>query len=360
MANKLYSWLFALACQVALTGCGREGDHNVAGGEQSEPPVVRLAYFPNVTHAQALLGVASGDFARAVAPAKLETRVFNAGPSLVEALFAGQIDIGYIGPGPALNAFAKSGGQSIRVIAGAAANGVLIVARPGSGIKRMEDLGGHKIATPQLGNTQDISARHYLRSVLKQSDLSNVLTIANPEQAALMSRGQIDAAWVPEPWGSQLVAEAGANVIGQEKDLWPDGQFTLTLVVTTPEFLAKYPKTVERFLAAHRAWTARLQQDAPSYAAQVSGALEQLTGKTPPQPILKSALGRVQFTDEPLADTLAAFARWSYELEFSPQPIDPGALVDTTILRKLQAAAAARTGPLSPSTQPAVQTTQAP
>ncbi len=135
----------------------------------------------------------SGELATAVAPATLTPRQFNAGPALVEALFAKQIDIGYVGPGPAINAYVRSHGQGVRVISGAAANGVVIVARPGSGINSMKDLAGKKIATPQQANTQDIAARHYLTAELKQTDLSNVLPIPNADQAAMMSRGDIDA-----------------------------------------------------------------------------------------------------------------------------------------------------------------------
>jgi NitT/TauT family transport system substrate-binding protein len=168
-------------------------------GSSGAPKGVRLGYFANLTHAQAVLGVASGDFAKAVAPVPFSTTVFNAGPSLIEALLAGEIDVAYVGPGPALNAQAKTHGQGIRVIAGGADNGVLIVARDGSGIHTLQDLKGRKIATPQHGNTQDLAARHYLKDVLHQSDLSNVLPISNAEQSGMMGRGQIDAAWAPEP-----------------------------------------------------------------------------------------------------------------------------------------------------------------
>jgi NitT/TauT family transport system substrate-binding protein len=156
--NPLRLGLIALV--VAIVGCDKEKQN--AGASGGAGPEVRLGYFANVTHAQAVLGVANGDFQRAIAPAKLSPKVFNAGPSLIEALFAGEIDIGYVGPGPAINAHAKSRGTGIRVIAGAAANGVLIVARKDSGIDSLSQLVGKKIATPQIGNTQDISAKHYL------------------------------------------------------------------------------------------------------------------------------------------------------------------------------------------------------
>src|SRR5579863_4643656 len=187
--------LAAVACGifVAIQSCHRESSQDAK--------VVTIGYFANLTHAQAVLGVASGELEKAASPAKLDTKVFNAGPSLIEALFAGAIDIGYVGPGPAISAFTKSGGKGIRVIAGAAADGVVVVARKGSGIQSFADLKGRKIGTPQLANTQDISARHYLTAVLKQNNLDNVVPVDNAEQASMFSRGELDAAWAPEPWG---------------------------------------------------------------------------------------------------------------------------------------------------------------
>src|SRR5437867_1988862 len=222
--QSLLALLASVALLVGASSCDR-GSASSAASAGAPPAEVRLGYFGNVTHAQAVLGAASGDFAVAVAPAKFSTRVFNAGPSLIEALLTNNIDIGYVGPGPALNAHEKSHGQGIRVIAGAAANGVLIVARKEANISSLSDLAGKKIATPQQGNTQDIAARHYLVAELKQKETLNVVPIANAEQAGLMQRGEIDAAWAPEPWGSRLIAEAGAKKIAEEKDLWPRKRF---------------------------------------------------------------------------------------------------------------------------------------
>jgi NitT/TauT family transport system substrate-binding protein len=295
------------------------------------PSAVRIGYFANLTHAQAVLGVASGDFGRAVAPAPLETRVFNAGPSLVEALFAGEIDVGYVGPGPAISANAKSYGEGIRVIAGAAANGVVIVAREGSGIATMADLAGKRVGTPQLGNTQDISARHYFTAVLKQP-ASGIVPVENAQQAAMFARGQLDAAWVPEPWGQRLIAEAGATLVAEEKDLWPGGEFALTLVVTTPEFLEKRPDVVARLLAVHEAWTEKLAADPQAHAGELGDALFGLTGKRLPPGVVGPALARVKFVDEPLAGTLETFAGWARDLGFERRTVGTDGLVDTRIL----------------------------
>jgi NitT/TauT family transport system substrate-binding protein len=309
------------------------------GGSKATQAKVTIGYFPNLTHAQAVLGVASGDFERAVAPMALSTRLFNAGPSLVEALFAGEIDIGYVGPGPALSAYQKSGGKGLRVVAGAAANGVVVVARKGSGIQTLADLAGKRLATPQLGNTQDISARHYLSSVLKQTDLTTVIPVENAEQAAMFQRGDVDAAWVPEPWGQRLISETGATLVGEEKDLWPTKEFLLTLVVTTPEFLAQHPDVVAAVLKAHRSWTQRLAKEPDAHAAELGDALFTLSGKRLPAGVLPAALKRVRFTDDPGLDTLRTFATWKHDLGLDRGEVDLGALVDTSALERASAGA---------------------
>ncbi|MFI5378605.1 MAG: aliphatic sulfonate ABC transporter substrate-binding protein [Tepidisphaerales bacterium] len=333
--NRLILNLAVGVC-LALAGCDRSAAPPSTGTAKG-PDQVRLGYFANVTHAQAVMGVASGEFAEAIKPAKLTTRVFNAGPSLIEALFAGEVDIGYVGPGPALSAQVQSRGQGIRLIAGAADNGVLIVARKDSGIEKLTDLKGRKIATPQLGNTQDIAARHYVVSVLKQPDASNIMPVANGEQASLMARGQIDAAWAPEPWGSRLIAETGARLIGKEEDLWPNKTVNLTVVVTTPEFLAGYPQVVEKMLRVHAHWTKRLAAEPQKYAGPLNDALAGLTGKKLPAGVVESSLKNVKFSDEPPDESLATMGQWAFELGFLARPPELKGFADLTLLRRLRA-----------------------
>ena len=346
--SRVFIWVVAvaLAGACAVSAC----DSGPARSTGAPPAEVRLGYFPNVTHAQAVLGVASGEFQEAIGPSQLTTRTFNAGPSMIEALFAGELDIAYLGPSPVLNGYTKSRGQALRVVAGAAANGVLIVARKGSGITKLDDLKGRSLATPQLGNTQDVSARHYLKSQLGD-DLANVRPIASSEQAGMMSRGDIDASWAVEPWASFLVAEAGGEVIGREQDLWPEGRFVLTVVITTPEFLKAHPGVVEKMLRVHRNWTARLRQDPQRYLPQLGAALFDLTKKKLPEGVLASALKNVEFTDEPLESSFTTFDRWSRDLKFTKgAATDLTNLVDASILRKLQAS--------TPSAAPGAAATQ--
>ena len=308
--------VFLLVVTLALTtGCDRK---------PGAAAPVRIGYFRNVTHAQAVLGVDSGDFAKAVGP--VETKTFNAGPELIEALFAGQIDVGYVGPGPVITAYARSHGKGIRVISGAAADGVVIVARRESGIRTLADLKGRKVATPQHGNTQDIAARHYLTATLGQVDTNNVLPIPNADQAATMARGAVDAAWVPEPWGAVLL-KSGGTLVGQEKDLWPDKTFALTVVVTTPEFLAAHGDVVAKLLAVHHDWTAKLAADPGKYAGPLDDALAKLTGKHLGADVVGEALSRVKFTEDPSPSTFEANATWAVDLGFARDKPDLADLV---------------------------------
>ncbi|MDP9174198.1 MAG: aliphatic sulfonate ABC transporter substrate-binding protein [Planctomycetota bacterium] len=335
--------IFFIALLPLFTGCDKpiaasSSDTPTSSSTAPEIPELRIGYFANVTHAQAVLGVASGDFQAALGDTKLKTKIFNAGPELIEALNAGAIDIGYVGPGPVLSAHANSRGQAVRVIAGSAANGVVVVARKDAGITTLHDLIGKHLATPQYGNTQDVSAKHYVTAVLGQADANNVLPVANSQQAGMMARGQIDAAWVPEPWGARLIDETGAVLIGEEKDLWPDHQFALTVVVTTPKFLADHPSVIGKVLRVHHKWTQQLTENGAAYADQLNAALVALGGKHLPQAVLQSAIKRTVFTDDALPDTFATMAHWSADLKFIKGVPDLTGLFQTQIIGKLAGA----------------------
>jgi NitT/TauT family transport system substrate-binding protein len=315
--------LVLAAVLAVLPGCRRAEDG---------PATLRLGYFANLSHAQAVLGVATGEYARAIAPARLESAVFNAGPSVVEALFARRIDVAYIGPGPAITAHRRSRGQGVRVVAGAASNGVVVVVRKGVEATALAELRGKRIATPQLGGTQDIAARHFL-------GVDGIVPVANAEQAALLARGQIDAAWAPEPWAERLVRETGARILAEEKDLWPDKSFQLAAVVTTPEFLAAHGDLVDKLLAAHAAWTDRLAREPDAQAPALGAALEGLTGKRLAEGVLPAALSRVTFTNRIDEETFRTYARWSHELGFERSPIDLGGLFEPRVSAEVRAAA---------------------
>ena len=238
----------------------------------------------------------------------------------------------------ALNDHCVGGGLEIAMAAD------IRIARKDAGIDSLSQLSGKRLATPQMGNTQDLSAKHYVMAELKQKDVNNVLPIANTEQGTLMARKEIDAAWAPEPWGSRLIIEGQAKLLALEKDLWPNKQFSLTLVVTTPQYLQKHPDIVERILIVHLRMTRWLNAQPQNWATPLDQALKQLTGKALPAGVVSSSMNYVQFSEEPLEETLSTMNQWAYELKLTNNPaLGPG-LVDTTILRKVQAQ--------SPTTQP--------
>src|SRR5215470_3778361 len=208
---------------------------------------VRAGAFPNITHPQAMVGKANGAFEKAMGSnVKLEWKSFNAGPSAIEALFAGAIDMTYVGPNPTISGYVRSQGEALRVVAGSASGGAALVVRADSGITKPEDFHGKRIASPQQGNTQDVALRAWLKSKgFKTRDKGGdveVVPIANPDQLTLFVKKELDAAWAPEPWASRLVHEAGGRIFLDERTLWPNGQFLTTELVVSTKFLQAHPE----------------------------------------------------------------------------------------------------------------------
>ena len=291
------------ACGGSATGTASQADP--ASGEAGE---LRLGYFANLTHAVPVLGVASGTFQQALGDTRLSTQVFNAGPSAVEALLSGAIDATYIGPNPAINAFSKSDGEAIRIISGATSGGAQFVVAPDV---TEANLAGRTFATPQLGNTQDVALRYWLQ----QRGLSaprtgggdvNVQPSENATTLDLFKAGDIDGAWVPEPWASRLVIEGGGKVLVDEADLWPDGQFVTTHLIVSTEFLTKYPTTVEKLLQGHLDTLEQIQGDPEVSRDATNTALEGLTGKAIDAEILARAWPSLTLTADPIASSLQA------------------------------------------------------
>src|ERR1700719_4138685 len=213
-----------------------------------------------MTHAPALAGRANGQFEKDQgAGVQIEWKAFNAGPSAIEALFAGAIDLTYIGPSPTISGFTQSHGEALRVIAGASSGGASLIVRAGSGITKASDFHGRKVATPQLGNTQDVALRAWLHSnglktIDKGGDVQ-VLPTANPDQLTLFLKGALDAAWAPEPWASRLIHDGHGQLFVDERTLWPNGQFVAAHLVASTKFLQQHPDLVKRWLEAHVAVT---------------------------------------------------------------------------------------------------------
>lgn len=294
------------------------GSGNTSNGSSL---TVHLGYFPNLTHAVALVGVARGTFQQALGPnVTLDTKTFNAGPALIEALFAGDIDIGYVGPNPAINGYVKSKGQALRIIAGASSGGALFIVRPGAHIETPQDLSGKKFATPQLGGTQDVSLRFYLQQHgLKTTDKGGTVQIIPTDNAniiTLFKQGQIDGAWVPEPYASRLIVEAHGTVFVDERMLWPDNKFVTTNVVVRKQFLDQHPDLVAKFLQAHVEIVQSINSDPGSAKQAVNDELKRLTGQGLAPQIIDQAFKNLDITYDPLASTLFKAADSAYTLGF--------------------------------------------
>lgn len=303
----------------------------------ASPVTIRVGHFPNVTHAQAMIGEANGWFAKALgADAKIDWKIFNAGPAEIEALFAGEIDLGYIGPSPAINGYVKSKGKLPIVIAGAADGGAALIVRADAGIRSPADFRGKRIATPQLGNTQDVALRGWLKSqglALKEKGGDvNVMPMANPDQLTLFRLGQIDGAWAPEPWASRLVHAGGGIVFLDEREVWnkiTGGKFATTVLFAHPKFLEAHPDLARRWVAAHVELTEWINAH-PNEAKQlVNTEIKRETGKPLPPAVLDSAWTRVRFTSDPIKESLAQSVRWAFEQGFLGRELpDIAGLVD--------------------------------
>jgi NitT/TauT family transport system substrate-binding protein len=330
------AWLGTLAVALVLTGCSSSEPDSAA------PGVVRLGYFANVTHAPALVGLEKGFFAEALgADVKLETRSFNAGPEAVEALFSDALDITYIGPNPAINAFAQSQGEAVRIVAGATSGGAALVVAPT--ITSPAQLKGTKLATPQLGNTQDVA----LRAWLKQQGLSanlegggdvSIAPQANAQTLETFRAGVVQGAWVPEPWSTRLVLEGGGTVLVDERSLWPGGKFVTTHVVVRAQFLKQHPELVERVLRAHVRAVDFLNADPAAARQLVNTAIGKLTGKELPAAVIDGAWKSLEFTVDPLASSLFESAKHATDVGLL-EPVSLDGIYDLSLLNGMLATA---------------------
>lgn len=289
---------------VMMAGCASaSGSTPETADEVAE---LSLGYFANVTHAPALVGLEEGLFEDALGDIDVTTSVFNAGPAAIEALTAGAIDATYIGPNPSINTFIQSGGVSARIVAGAATGGAALVVA--DGIDSPDDLAGTTLASPQLGNTQDVALRVWLADQGYETDTSgggdvSITPTENAQTLTLFQQGELDGAWLPEPWVSRLVIDEGAEVLVDEAELWPEGEFPTTVLLVRAEFLEEHPDVVEQLLEGHVAavqWIADNPGEAPGV---INAAIEAETGKPLSDAVIERALEHVTFSVDPHADT---------------------------------------------------------
>jgi NitT/TauT family transport system substrate-binding protein len=283
---------------------------------------LRIGYFPNINHAQAVIGLGNGDFQRALGNnVKLETFQFNAGPSAIESLLANRIDASYIGPNPAINGYVVSDGRDVRVIAGATSGGASFVVRNDSGVNTVKDLGGKKFASPQLGNTQDVALRKYLVDngfkTIENGGNVTVTPVANADILTLFLKKELDGAWVPEPWATRLVKEANGKILIDERDLWPpEGKFVTAHIIVRPDYLKQNPDVIKKLIAAHVNETQWINDNKEQAIKEFNVQLKKLTGKELPEDVLAESLTRLEFTDDPIKSSLLKSANDAYDLGF--------------------------------------------
>ena len=333
---------------VGLVSCSTTPGQGGSAG--ADGVTLRLGYFPNVTHATAIVGIERGIFAEKLgSDVTLTTQTFNAGGDVVEAIFNGGLDASYIGPNPAINAFGQSDGEAIRIISGATSGGAFLVVSPE--ITSPEQLAGKKLGSPQLGNTQDVALRAWLLEQGFETDLEgggdvSILPQANADILTSFSTGDVDGAWVPEPWATLMVEQAGGHVLVDERDLWPDGRFVTTQLIVATAFLNEHPDVVKRLLEGQVAANQFVNDDPEAAQETVASAIAELTGSEVDPGILTKAWKNLEFTDDPIASSLAVSATHAEDLGLL-EPTDLDGIYDLTLLNQVLADAG-----LDPIAQP--------
>lgn len=327
-----------------LSACTRAGGGDApapAAADQGPATEIHLGYFPNVTHAAALIGVEKGFFAKELGSTKLSTQQYNAGPDEVGALLGKSLDAAFIGSGPAINAFSKSEGQGVRLVAGATSGGAQLVVR--DGINSAADLKGKTVATPQLANTQDIALKKWLvANNLKAGDGPDDVKVTNADNATtldLFKKGSIDAAWAPAPWSSRLVLEGGAKVLVDERTQWPRELFPTTVLVVRTEFLQQHPATVEALLKGELDAVDYAEKNKADAEAAVNDQLKKLTGKALAQNVIDDSWGQILLTTDPIAAQFPQLAKDQVTAGVAKTAPEVKGFADFTLLNKVLQAA---------------------
>jgi NitT/TauT family transport system substrate-binding protein len=326
-----------IALPLVLAACS-----TTSGGAGGEGVIVRLGYFPNVTHATAIVGVANGIFQEKLgSSATLQTQTFNAGGDVVEAIFNGGLDASYVGPNPAINAWAQSEGTAIKIVSGATSGGAFLVVSPD--ITGPDQLAGRTLGSPQLGNTQDVALRAWLKDQGYVTDLEgggdvSITPLANADILTAFISGDLDGAWVPEPWATRMVEEGGGHVLVDERELWPQGRFVTTHLMVAAEFLRDHPDVVKHLLEGQVAAN-QFVNDNPEEAQQaVATAIGELTGSELDRAILASSWENLEFTNDPIASSLAESAAHAEDVGLL-DPVDLDGIYDLSLLNEVLSAA---------------------
>ena len=302
---------------------------SLSSSETTHENKLRIAYFPNIGHAIPVVGIEHGIFAEYLGDdVAIETRVFDSGPQAIEALFANSVDVAYVGPGPAINGFLNSENNNIKILAGAASGGASFIVHPDSEINIASDFAGKKIAAPQIGNTQDVSLRHYLsENGLKPAEKGGsvvVYNIANPDIYTLFVKGEIDGAWVAEPWATILESELNGVRLFHEEELWPNEEFASVLLIGNMDYLDNNHSVLGDFIHAHHETVIWIQTNPKDTRIVFNNFLDSHFGQSLSDNVVDVALSNILITADPKpasvfsfaekADTLGYLGRNGYDL----------------------------------------------
>jgi NitT/TauT family transport system substrate-binding protein len=329
---------------LSAVACGGDDDEGAASASSDEPSgdraTLRLGYFPNVTHAPAIVGVETGLFEEALGPdAELELATFNSGTEVVEALFAGGLDASFIGPNPAINGFAQSDGEALRIVSGTTSGGAALVVR--DGIDAPADLAGATLASPSLGNTQDVALRAWLKEEGYDTDTSgggdvSITPLENADTLSAFQEGELDGAWVPEPWATRLINEGGGHVLVNEADLWPEGRFVTTHLIVATEYLDEHPEVIKSLITGLGEAIDEANADAAGSQEVVNDGIEKVTTSRLADETIAGAWENLEFTLDPIASSLQGSADDAIAVGLL-EPVELDGIYDLTLLNEVLA-----------------------
>jgi len=274
---------------------------------------VRVAFFPSISHAVPIVGIENGIFEENLTDKKIvEVKIFDSGPQVIESLFSNSIDLAYVGPGPIVNGFLKSNGNDLKILAGAANGGASFIIQKDSGLDSIENFQGKRIASPQISNTQDVSLRHYLSihdlKPVEKGGSVFVLNISNPDIYTLFAKGDIDGAWVPEPWATILVEELGGIRLFNESEFWPEKQFSSVLLIGRTNFIEQNPEIVEKWILSNEKTVEWINSNPDKTKMIYNEFMKEYMGKTFPKKIVDESFSNLEITSKPVKESVITFA----------------------------------------------------
>lgn len=275
---------------------------------------LRVAYFPNIGHAIPIIGMEKGIFEKQMGQdTRIESKLFDSGPQVIESLFSDSIDIAYVGPVPAINGFLKSENKNVKILSGAASGGASFVVHPSSEISSVDDFARKRIAAPQIGNSQDVSLRNYLsENGLKPVEKGGsvvVLNIPNPDIYTLFTKGEIDAAWVPEPWASILVQELDGKRLFFEEELWPEEKFASVVLIGREEYVEENPRLVQKWLESHQQTVKWINENPKETRIIFNQFMKNTMGQSLSDSVIDESLSNLEITSDPVKNSINIFAQ---------------------------------------------------